>query len=384
MRTYGRQSIAFVRGEGTRVWDSEGNAYLDFVTGLAVTSLGHCHPEVVKALEDQAHNIWHTSNLYWIEPQVRLAGLLTASCFADKVFFCNSGAEANEGALKLARKFASRGGRERAKIVSLKDSFHGRTLATLAATGQTKYQHGFGPLPTEFAYVEREDEKALAAVVDEQTAALFLEPVQGEGGVHPLSQGFLTAAARVCKERGALLIFDEVQCGMGRTGELFAHQHYGIEPDIMTLAKALGNGIPIGAVLAREEVAAAFQPGDHASTFGGNFLSAAVGCKVMEIMTAPDFLPQVKKESAWFASVLQELSDRAGFKGEVRGLGFILGLPVGDIGPQIVEDCRAQGLLINCVGGETLRFLPPLNVKRQELEEALQILNNVILKYKKG
>jgi predicted acetylornithine/succinylornithine family transaminase len=301
MNTYGRLPMALVKGSGSWVWDSEGKKYLDFVTGLAVTSLGHSHPEIVRTIQEQAAEMLHSSNLYWIPNQIKLAGLLTANSFADKVFFCNSGAEANEGAIKLARKYARLNyGEDKYKIVSLKNSFHGRTLAALTATGQPKYQKGFDPLPSGFAYLEMGNLSDLEAIVDRRTAAVFVEPVQGEGGVHPVPKAYMQKIREVCDQNNALLVVDEVQCGMGRTGKLFAYEWLEVQPDIMTLAKALGNGLPIGAVLATDKVAAAFQPGDHASTFGGNHLAPAVGGKVMEIMTAKDFLPQVAAKGQYF------------------------------------------------------------------------------------
>ncbi|MDR0434269.1 MAG: aspartate aminotransferase family protein [Gracilibacteraceae bacterium] len=379
MRTYARLPVALCRGEGAWVWDTEGKRYLDFVTGLAVTSLGHAHPEIVRVVREQAGLLLHTSNLYWNEPQTRLAKALTDHSFADKAFFCNSGAEANEGAIKLARKYAKQNyGPHKTKIISLRGSFHGRTLATLTATGQDKYHRDYEPLPAGFAYAERDDAAALEEILDGQTAALFLEPVLGEGGVFPLSREFMLAARNICAKKGILLVFDEVQSGMGRSGYLFAHEAYGVTPDVMTLAKALGNGIPIGAVLARGQAAETFAPGDHASTFGGNLLAAAVANKVVEIMTQADFLPQVREKSAWFAAELGKLARKAGIPGQVRGMGFMLGLPVGESGPRLVEECRRRGLLLNCVGGDTLRFLPPLTVSRAEMETALEILAGVL------
>lgn len=375
MNTYGRLPMALVKGIGTRVWDSDGKSYLDFVTGLAVTSLGHSHPAIVETIKEQASEILHTSNLYWIPNQVRLAKLLTDNSFADKVFFCNSGAEANEGAIKLVRKYAKKNyGQDKYKIVSLKNSFHGRTLAALSATGQFKYHQGFEPLPIGFSHIEAENLSELQQAVDEKTAAVIIEPIQGEGGVHPITKEFLLSTKELCEKYGALLIFDEVQCGMGRTGKLFAYEWLDVIPDIMTVAKALANGVPIGAVLASSKVADTFQPGDHASTFGGNHLASAVGCKVLEIMTGEGFLAEVESKSSYFRNKLQELADNYKLEGTVRGLGFMLGLPVQEKGPEIVQYCSDKGLLINCVGGTTLRFLPPLTVSMEEIDEALAIL----------
>jgi acetylornithine/succinyldiaminopimelate/putrescine aminotransferase len=310
---------------------------------------------------------------------VRLARTLTEHSFADRAFFCNSGAEANEGAIKLARKYAKRHyGEHKTKIISLRGSFHGRTLATVTATGQERYHKGYEPLPADFGYAERDDAAALEEVLDEQTAAFFLEPVLGEGGVFPLSKEFMLAARNICAKKGILLVFDEVQVGMGRSGYLFAHEAYGVRPDVMTLAKALGNGIPIGAVLAGGQAAETFAPGDHASTFGGNLLATAVANRVTEIMTEEGFLPAVREKSAWFAAELGKLARKAAIPGQVRGMGFMLGLPVGETGPRVVENCRRKGLLVNCVGGDTLRFLPPLTVSGAEMEEALDILAGVL------
>lgn len=377
MNTYGRLPMALVKGSGTIVWDSEGKTYLDFVTGLAVTSLGHSHPEIVETIKHQAEQMLHSSNLYWIPNQVKLAKLLTDHSFADKAFFCNSGAEANEGALKLARKYAKKHfGEDKYKVVSLKNSFHGRTLATLTATGQTKYQTGYEPLPVGFSYVEMNNTGDLEEAIDSQTAAVIVESVQGEGGVHPISKEYIHKIREVCDQNGALMIIDEVQTGIGRTGKLFAHEWLEVKPDIMTLAKALGNGVPIGAVLATAKVAEAFQPGDHASTFGGNHLVTAVGCKVMEIMTREGFLEEVQQKGLYFKDHLQQLSDRYGLKGKVRGLGMMLGLPLEEKAPEVVSYCSSKGLLINCVGGATLRFLPPLTVKIEEIDKALETLDS--------
>ena len=380
MNTYGRLPMALVKGVGTRVWDSDGRSYLDFVTGLAVSSLGHSHPAIVETIKEQASEILHTSNLYWIPNQVRLAKLLTDNSFADKVFFCNSGAEANEGAIKLVRKYAKDNyGEDKYKIVSLKNSFHGRTLAALSATGQFKYHHGFEPLPIGFSHIEAGNLTELQQAVDQKTAAVIIEPIQGEGGVHPITKEFLLSAKELCEKHGALLIFDEVQCGMGRTGKLFAYEWLDVTPDIMTVAKALANGVPIGAVLASAKVADTFQPGDHASTFGGNHLAAAVGCKVLEIMTGEGFLAEVESKSSYFKNKLQNLADKYKLEGTVRGLGFMLGLPVQEKGPEIVQYCSENGLLINCVGGTTLRFLPPLTVSMTEIDEALDILEQAFM-----
>ena len=378
MNTYGRLPMTLVKGDGTWVWDTDGKRYLDFLTGLAVNSLGHNHPRIVSALQEQAIEILHTSNLYWIPNQVALAERLVKHSFADKVFFCNSGAEANEAAFKLARKYAKKTfGVDKYEVVSLENSFHGRTMATLTLTGQTKYQEGFDPLPVGFSYAAMNDIEGLRSKVNQNTAAVFIEPIQGEGGVIPASVKFLQEARKLCDQYGALLIFDEVQCGVGRTGKLFAYEWSGVLPDIITLAKALGGGVPIGAMLATDKVAEAFQPGDHASTFGGNPLATAAGCAVLDVMLEDGFLEGVQERSVYFQKGLEQLASKYQTGGPVRGKGFIIGWPVSKLGPELVEACRQNGLLINCVGGKTLRFLPPLIVEKQEMDKALDILDEV-------
>ena len=381
MNTYGRLPMTIVKGEGAWVWDSEGKQYLDFVTGLAVNSMGHSHPAIVRAVQEQAKELLHISNIYWIPNQVALAERLVQHSFADKVFFCNSGAEANEAAFKLARKYANRNyGAHKHEVVTLENSFHGRTLATLTLTGQTKYQEGYDPLPVGFSYAAINDIEGLRSKVNQNTAAVFIEPIQGEGGVIPASNEFLQEARALCDKYGALLIFDEVQCGVGRTGKLFAYEWSGVVPDIMTLAKALGGGVPIGAMLAIDKVAAAFQPGDHASTFGGNPLATAAGCAVLEVMLEDGFMTGVQERAEEFRKGLVDLALKYQTGEPVRGQGFMLGWPVSKLGSEIVEACLQRGLLINCVAGKILRFLPPLNVERAEMNKALEILDEVFKK----
>lgn len=380
MNTYGRLPMTIVKGEGAWVWDTEGKRYLDFVTGLAVNSLGHSHPAIVRAVQDQAKEILHTSNIYWIPNQVALAERLVKHSFADKVFFCNSGAEANESAIKLARKYAKKNfGAHKCEVVSLDNSFHGRTLATLTLTGQTKYHEGYDPLPVGFSYAVMNDIEDLKAKVTDNTAAVFIEPIQGEGGVIPASTEFLQAARALCDQYGALLIFDEVQCGVGRTGKLFAYEWSGVAPDVMNLAKALGGGVPIGAMLATDKVAKAFQPGDHASTFGGNPLATAVGCAVLDVMLEEGFLEGVQERSKYFQKGLIQLASKYQTGDPVRGQGFMIGWPVSKLGPEIVAACLKNGLLINCVGGTILRFLPPLTVEKPEIDKALEILDKIFM-----
>jgi predicted acetylornithine/succinylornithine family transaminase len=376
MRTYGRFPLALVRGAGAYVWDAAGNRYLDFVSGLAVNSLGHCHPQVVEAIKAQADLLMHCSNLYHIEPQVRLAQLLVENSALDRVFFCNSGAEAVEAAIKLVRKYAKqRHGPERFEILTARNSFHGRTLAAITATGQSRYQQGFEPLLPGFRHFPFNDLEALRGAVGEHTCAVMLEPVQGEGGVNIPDRDYLHGVRRICDERGLLLVLDEVQTGIGRTGRFFAYEHYGVAPDIVTLAKALGGGFPIGAALAREKVAAAFVPGDHASTFGGNPLACATAVAAVQAILEDGFLERVRYLADHLRARLTELQDRFTVIREVRGLGLLVGLELATAtGKAVLEHCRAHGLLINCIGDNVLRFLPPLTVTEAEVEAAVNIL----------
>ncbi|MFZ5596798.1 MAG: acetylornithine transaminase [Bacillota bacterium] len=375
MNTYGRLKLALVKGKGARVWDSDGREYLDFVSGLAVNSLGHCHPAVTRAIAEQAETLMHVSNIYYIEPQVKLAKMLADNSCADRVFFCNSGAEANEAAIKLARKYAKvNGNKERYEIITALKSFHGRTLATITATGQAKYQQGFEPLPQGFKYVPFNDLEALKGAVGPNTCAVMLEPVQGEGGVYEAGAGYLKGVRELCSEKGLLLIFDEVQCGLGRTGKLFAHQHYGVEPDIFTLAKSLAGGFPIGAMLAKEAVAGAFAPGDHASTFGGNPLACAAGLAALDQLVNHGVVDNAAAMGEYFKSKLLEMAARHPVIKEVRGRGLILGMELESGGPQVVVRCQEKGLLINCVNNNVLRFLPPLIITGEDADRAAAII----------
>ena len=378
MRTYGRAPVAPVRGAGARLWDADGKEYLDFAAGVAVCSVGHCHPRVVEAIRQQAARLIHCSNLYYIEQQARLAALLAEHSGLGRVFFCNSGAEAVEGAIKLARKWAKiHKGRGSYEIITAFNSFHGRTLACITATGQLKYQKGFEPLPQGFGYVPFNDLAALEDAVNEHTCAVMLEPVQGEGGVNVADGDYLRGVRELCDRAGLLLIFDEVQCGLGRTGHLFAHEHYGVKPDIMTLAKALGGGFPIGALLAREEVAQAFGPGDHASTFGGSPLACAAGLAAVETILEENLPANAARVGAYLLERLRELASRYAFVKEVRGLGLMVGIELTQPGDPFVERCRDKGLLVNCVSGNVLRLVPPLTITRQEVDEAVNVLERV-------
>ena len=378
MKTYGRLQMALVRGKGARVWDADGREYLDFVGGLAVNSLGHCHPAVTRAIADQAETLMHVSNLYYIEPQVKLARLLVENSCGDRVFFCNSGAEANEAAIKLARKYARLKGNGGYEILTALNSFHGRTLATITATGQTKYQQGFEPLPQGFRYVPFNDMAALNEAVAPHTCAVMLEPIQGEGGVNEADPGYLRQVRDFCSQKGLLLIFDEVQCGLGRTGKFLAHQHYGVEPDIFTLAKALGGGFPIGAMVAREEVAAAFVPGDHASTFGGNPLACASGLAAVNQLINHGVMDNCTRVGDYFKEKLQALAGRYPFITDVRGKGLILGVELSVDGRELVKRCQDNGLLINCVNNNVLRFLPPLIITGDDVDRAVSIIERVM------
>jgi len=378
--TYGRFPISIVRGKGTRVWDADGREYLDFVSGLAVCNLGHCHPNVVKAIQQQAEKLIHVSNLYHIETQSELAKLLTDNSFADRVFFCNSGAEANEAALKLARKYFSNKGESRYQIITMEQSFHGRTFAALAATGQKKYQAGFEPLLEKFVYVPFNDIESAKRAVNSTTAAVMVEPIQGEGGVNVPSESYLRELKEVCKKAGALLIFDEVQVGVGRTGTLFAYENYGVAPDIMTLAKGLAGGVAIGAMLSTEEIMSAFVPGTHASTFGGNPLATAAGIAALKTIINEGILDNCRKSGAYLTERLNGLKAKYAFIKEVRGKGLIIGMELAeDIkGGDIVKECLAKGLLINCVGDKVLRFIPALVVTEKEVDEMLGILEPLL------
>jgi acetylornithine/N-succinyldiaminopimelate aminotransferase len=376
--TYARYPILLVKGKGTRVWDMDDREYLDFVAGLAVCNLGHCHPKVVKAIQDQAEKLIHVSNFYYIEPQIQLASLLCQHSFADKVFFCNSGAEANEGAMKLARKYAKeKGGGDRYEIITMDLSFHGRTFATLTATGQEKFHKGYSPLMPGFKYVPFNNVEAVKNAIDSKTCAVMLEPIQGEGGVNCPSKGYLKAIREVCDEKRILLIFDEVQVGMGRTGRLFAYEHEGVEPDMMTLAKSLAGGVPIGALLMKKEIAEGFKPGDHASTFGGNPLATAAGVAALTAILGEGMLENCRRVGDYFLKRLEEIKRKFPFIQEVRGKGLILGMALEMDGSSIVKEMMGRGILINCTMGNVLRFLPPLIVMKEEVDQVVAALEEV-------
>ncbi|MBI2987161.1 MAG: acetylornithine transaminase [Deltaproteobacteria bacterium] len=376
--TYARFPIALVRGKGARVWDANGKAYLDFVAGIAVNSLGHNHPAIVRAVERQARKLIHVSNLYHIGPQAELARELCRHSFADRLFFCNSGAEANEAAIKLARRYGGERLGGKYEVLSTHNSFHGRTLATLTATGQEKVRAGYDPLPPGFRQVPYNDLSATEAAIDgNTTAAILVEPIQGEGGVVVPDREYLRGLRELCDKKNLLLIFDEVQVGMGRTGKLFAYEHCGVEPDIMTLAKALGGGLPLGAMLAREGVARSFVPGTHASTFGGNPLACSVGLAVLKTLLQGGVLKNCVKMGKLLFDGLQGLKERFPFIREVRGKGLIIGMELEREGSKIVDDCLGEGMLVNCTAHKVLRFLPPLIVREKDVEMGLAILEKV-------
>ena len=381
MNTYARLPVSLVRGKGCKIYDAEDREYLDFVAGIAVNALGHGHPDLVTAIERQARHLLHTSNLYYSEPQVLLAERLVTHSFADKVFFCNSGAEANEAAIKLARKYSfEKYGPGRHKIITMNNSFHGRTLATLTATGQTKVQQGFAPLPQGFKYADLNDLSSIKRQMDQRTAAVMLEPIQGEGGVVVAETAFLEQLHALCRKRDVLLIFDEVQTGMGRTGTLFAYEHYNVQPDIMTLAKGLGGGLPIGACLATDDVAHAFGPGSHASTFGGNPLACAGALATLDALLDDQLLERCRAAGAYLQRGLHSLQNRLSVVTAVRGLGLLQGMELSIDGQPVVRDCLAQRMLINCTVGNVLRFVPPLIVTNGEIDRLMDVLADVLQK----
>lgn len=376
--TYARAPLALVRGEGSRVWDADGRPYLDFFSSTVVTNLGHRHPAIVRALTAQAERILQVSNLHYCEPQARLAEKLVKRSFADRVFLCNSGAEANEAAIKLARKHGHAAREGRYEIITAFNSFHGRTLATIAATGQEKVRTGFEPVQPGFRYAPYDDAGAIESALTPRTIAIMVEPIQGEGGIAtPLPQYFRDLRA-LCDQHGLLLIFDEVQTGMGRTGTLFAYEQLGVTPDIMTLAKGLGGGVPIGAMLAAAPAAAAFDVGSHGSTFGGNALTSAVALAVMEVLESEGVLANCVAMGERLSTGLRQMATRHPIITDVRGRGLLIGAVLSTAGAPIVDRCRAAGLIINCTANSVLRLTPPLIVSAGEVDEALAILERTL------
>ncbi|PTN27216.1 aspartate aminotransferase family protein [Escherichia sp. MOD1-EC6475] len=365
-----------VRGEGSRLWDQQGKEYIDFAGGIAVNALGHAHPELRETLNEQASKFWHTGNGYTNEPVLRLAKKLIDATFADRVFFCNSGAEANEAALKLARKYAhDRYGSHKSGIVAFKNAFHGRTLFTVSAGGQPAYSQDFAPLPPDIRHAAYNDINSASALIDDSTCAVIVEPVQGEGGVVPASKAFLQGLRELCDRHNALLIFDEVQTGVGRTGELYAYMHYGVTPDLLTTAKALGGGFPVGALLATEECGRVMTVGTHGTTYGGNPLASAVAGKVLDLINTPEMLNGVKQRHDWFVERLNTINHRCSLFSEIRGLGLLIGCVLNadyaGQAKQISQETAKAGVMVLIAGGNVVRFAPALNVSEEEVTTGL-------------
>jgi len=382
MPTYARYPIVLRKGRGVRVWDINGKEYIDFLAGIAVNVLGHCPRKVVMVIQKQAQRLIHVSNLYYTEPQLKLAEILTKNSFADRVFLCNSGTEANEGALKLARIYMkNKFGNERYEFISAKNSFHGRSFGSLSITGQEKYHHGFEPLLEGVRFVSFNDSKAIESAITDKTCAVILEPIQAEGGIYVPDKNYLKKVREICDKNGILLIFDEVQTGIGRTGKLFAYEHYGIEPDIMTLAKGLGGGIPIGAILAKDEIAQFFVPKTHASTFGGNPVACAAAVATLETILEDGYLLEYcQRMSKYFFKKLNTLKEKySEFIKEIRGLGLLIGVEFLQNVDPLVKKCMEKGLLVGTAGdGSVLRFTPPLIIEKEDIDEAISILDKAI------
>jgi len=383
MQTFERQPLTIVKGKGPYVWNDEGRQYLDFVGGWAVTTLGHCHPAVTKALTEQANLLIQTSNQFYTVPQLQLARLLVENSCLDRVFFGNSGAEANEGAVKLARRYGQLNLKGAYEVISTFSSFHGRTLAMVAATGQPKFQQSYPPLPTGFVNVAFNDVEAIKAATTERTCAVMLEPIQGEGGVNLPDEGYLPAIREWCDRKGILLILDEIQTGIARTGTLFAYEQYGVEPDIMTLAKGLASGVAIGAILAKEK-ASVFVPGEHGSTFGGNPLACAAGYATVRFVIDNNIAGRVKEVGQYLVGKLEKMKPKFPAITDIRGRGLLVALEFNsDIAPALVTACLERGLLVNKLKPNALRFMPPLIIGKKEVDEALAILDEALVGVKK-
>lgn len=379
---FARYNIVLDHGDGPYVYDTKGKKYIDFLAGIAVNVVGHNYKPLVDAVSKQAGKMIHCSNLYYTEVQVEAAEKLKKLSGMDKIFFGNSGAEANEGAIKLARKYATNIDPEKIQIISALHSFHGRTLATLTATGQDHYHHGFGPLPAGFDYVPYNDIQALEAKMSDKTCAVMLEAIQGEGGVHVPDPDYLPKVRALCDKYNAVLIFDEVQCGMGRTGTFFGCQQFGVKPDIVTLAKGLAGGVPIGAFMATDKVANAFHAGDHGSTFGGNPLACAAACVVLDALIDGNLMENAKEIGAYLQSKFEEYKAKyPNLIKEVRGRGLILGMELTRPGREIANECLDYGAIINCTAGNVLRFVPPLNITKAHVDELISVLDKVLPKY---
>ncbi|HGN9373470.1 TPA: aspartate aminotransferase family protein [Citrobacter pasteurii] len=376
MPVYAPAPFIPVRGEGSRLWDQQGKEYIDFAGGIAVNALGHAHPALREALNDQASKFWHTGNGYTNEPVLRLAKKLIDATFAERVFFCNSGAEANEAALKLARKFAhDRFGSQKSGIVAFKNAFHGRTLFTVSAGGQPAYSQDFAPLPPDIRHAVYNDLDSASQLIDDTTCAVIVEPVQGEGGVVPATTAFLQGLRELCDRHNALLIFDEVQTGVGRTGELYAYMHYGVTPDLLTTAKALGGGFPIGALLTTERCSSVMTVGTHGTTYGGNPLATAVAGKLLDIVNTPEVLNGVKQRHDWFVARINAINERFGLFSEIRGLGLLIGCVLNaefaGKAKQISQEAANAGVMVLIAGGNVVRFAPALNVSQEEVATGL-------------
>jgi acetylornithine/N-succinyldiaminopimelate aminotransferase len=378
MNTYGKREVIFVRGKGAHLWDDKGGEYLDFFAGIAVNNLGHCHPAIVRAIRKQCQQLIHCSNLYLNEPQVDLAKELCERSFAERVFFCNSGAEAIEAAIKLARLHSGRTrGNGHSTIIAMKNSFHGRTLGALSATGQERYRTGFEPLVPGFRFAEFNNLRSVHDCVDETCCAVIVEPVQGEGGVIPATKEFMQGLRAMCDERALPLILDEVQCGLGRTGTLFTYEQYGIEPDVLALAKPLGGGLPLGALLAKGEISDAFKPTEHASTFGGNPVCAAAALAYLKTLAREKILERTAARGEYLMSGLRGLAEKYKVVHEIRGLGLMIGIEVKATALTIVDNSRQKGLIVGSAGNHIVRLLPPLIVTEEECHHAVEILDDV-------
>jgi acetylornithine/N-succinyldiaminopimelate aminotransferase len=373
---YGRLPRVIVKGEGCYVWDADGNKILDMFPGWAVSGIGHCPPKVVEAVRRQVGELIHMDNTFYSEPQGRFAQMLSERAFGGKCFFCNSGAEANEAGLKLARLYTSK--EKKYKFITCEGSFHGRTFATVTATAQPKYHEGFLPLLPGFTYIPFNNVKALEAAFTDEVAAVLLEPIQGEGGINVATPEFLQAIRRLCDEKGAVMILDEVQCGMGRTGKWFGYQHFDVEPDVITMAKTLGGGVAIGAMMAKPEIAACLVPGKHASTFGGNCLACAAGIATIETIEEGNLLQNATEMGRYAQEKLRALKEKYSVIDHVRGIGLMIGIQLTAPGAQIVSKCLEKGLRINCTHDTVIRFMPPMIVTKEQIDEAVEIFASIL------
>jgi predicted acetylornithine/succinylornithine family transaminase len=379
INNYGERMIALVRGEGAYVWDADGKKYLDFVAGIATNNVGHCHPNVVKAITEQAKTLIHVSNLYYIEPQVKLAKRLVELSFADKCFFCNSGAEANEAAIKVTRKYSKENvGEGKFEIITMHKSFHGRTMTTITATGQPKYHKGFEPLSPGFIYAEFNDLKDVKAKITDNTCAIMVEPIQVEGGINIPSDDYLTGLRNLCNEKNLLLIFDEVQTAMGRTGKFFGYETFGVEPDIITMAKALGGGVPIGCMATKSHIAESLTPGSHASTFGGNPLVCSAALASINTIVDDKLAENAQRMGKYLMQKLLSLKEKFSMIKDVRGRGLVIGVELGIEGKELVNQAIKSGLILNCIGTNVIRFVPPLIINESHADEAMAIFEKVL------